>query len=36
LQLLGTDEPFPLHGIVALEWGDAGETWKEIWRLTAE
>jgi phosphohistidine phosphatase len=36
LQLLGTDEPFPLHGIVALECGDAGETWKEIWRLTAE
>ena len=24
---------FPLHGMVALETDDAGETWKELWRL---
>ena len=24
---------FPQHGIVALESSDAGETWKEIWKL---
>lgn len=24
---------FPLHGIVAVETGDGGETWKESWRL---
>jgi phosphohistidine phosphatase len=24
---------FPLHGVVALESDDAGETWKEMWRL---
>ncbi len=25
--------PFPLHGVVALESDDEGETWKETWRL---
>jgi phosphohistidine phosphatase len=24
---------FPLHGAVALETGDRGETWKELWRI---
>jgi phosphohistidine phosphatase len=28
-------EGFPPHGIVALETGDEGETWKEAWRLMA-
>jgi phosphohistidine phosphatase len=36
LQLLVANEPFPLHGIVALERDDAGNAWKEIWRLAAE
>ena len=35
LHLLVENAPFPLHGMVALEYDDAGETWKEIWRLTA-
>jgi phosphohistidine phosphatase len=26
---------FPPHGIVALASDDAGETWRELWRLTA-
>jgi phosphohistidine phosphatase len=26
-------EPFPMNGVVALESVDAGETWKELWRL---
>jgi phosphohistidine phosphatase len=25
---------FPLHGIVALETSDDGETWRELWRLS--
>jgi len=34
LRLLVTDaHSFPLHGIVALETDDDGETWKELWRL---
>lgn len=34
LRLLVADAPsFPLHGIVALETDDDGETWKELWRL---
>ena len=24
---------FPLHGVVALESTDEGETWKELWRV---
>lgn len=27
-------EPFPQHGVVALETADEGETWREVWRLT--
>ena len=27
----GTD--FPLHGVVALETHDDGETWREVWRI---
>lgn len=27
---------FPLHGVVALVSDDAGETWKEMWRLGPE
>jgi phosphohistidine phosphatase len=27
------ERPFPLHGAVALETSDAGETWVERWRL---
>jgi phosphohistidine phosphatase len=26
-------DTFPLHGVVALETSDEGETWKEVWRL---
>ena len=34
LRLLVADAPsFPLHGIVALETDDDGETWTELWRL---
>jgi phosphohistidine phosphatase len=29
-------DTFPLHGVVALETLDEGETWKEIWRLSIE
>ena len=37
LRLLVPDVPsFPLHGIVALETADEGETWKELWRLDIE
>lgn len=25
---------FPLHGVVALQTDDEGETWRELWRLT--
>jgi phosphohistidine phosphatase len=25
---------FPLHGVVALETDDDGETWREMWRIT--
>ena len=32
-QLITRAEPFPQHGIVALESLDEGETWKELWRL---
>jgi phosphohistidine phosphatase len=35
--LLGASEPsavsFPKHGVVALESGDEGKTWRELWRL---
>ena len=31
--LTGRPQDFPLHGVVALETGDDGETWKESWRL---
>lgn len=35
LRLLDADAAvFPLHGIVALETADEGETWRELWRLT--
>jgi phosphohistidine phosphatase len=27
---------FPLHGVVALQTADDGETWTELWRLSAE
>jgi len=27
---------FPQHGVVALETVDEGETWTEVWRLTAD
>jgi phosphohistidine phosphatase len=30
----GAAAPFPLHGMVALETGDDGESWVEQWRLT--
>ena len=34
LRLLVPDAPScPLHGIVAVETNDEGETWKELWRL---
>jgi phosphohistidine phosphatase len=35
LGLLTSNEDFPLHGIVALESIDDGETWKELWRIEA-
>jgi phosphohistidine phosphatase len=28
-----TPPSFPQHGIVALETGNEGETWKEVWRI---
>jgi phosphohistidine phosphatase len=27
--------PFPQNGVVALETDDAGETWRELWRLSS-
>ena len=30
------DAPFPLHGVVALETTDDGDTWRELWRLPTE
>jgi phosphohistidine phosphatase len=30
---IGSGSAFPQHGIVAVDSQDAGETWKEIWRL---
>jgi phosphohistidine phosphatase len=33
LLLGGEPRTFPLHGVVALESDDEGETWKEIWRI---
>jgi phosphohistidine phosphatase len=30
----GTAGDFPLHGVVALASDDAGETWKEEWRIS--
>jgi phosphohistidine phosphatase len=36
--LVGADEgsvTFPLHGVVALETGDGGITWTEVWRIGA-
>jgi len=38
LLLTGADEAlasFPLHGVVALETADGGETWREAWRIRA-
>ncbi len=35
LALLIDHSNFPLHGVVALESGDDGATWKELWRLEA-
>jgi phosphohistidine phosphatase len=29
----GSTDSFPLHGVVALETGDDGETWRELWRI---
>jgi phosphohistidine phosphatase len=29
----GTEVAFPLHGVIALTSDDAGETWREEWRL---
>jgi len=26
-------DPFPLHGVVALESEDGGQTWSEMWRI---
>jgi phosphohistidine phosphatase len=31
--LVGSPEDFPLHGAVALQSDDGGETWREIWRV---
>jgi phosphohistidine phosphatase len=31
--LIGDADPFPQHGVVALETNDEGETWTEVWRL---
>jgi phosphohistidine phosphatase len=34
--LVGAEEgsvTFPLHGVVALETGDGGATWTEVWRI---
>ena len=31
--LTGRASEFPLHGVVALESDDAGNVWKELWRL---
>jgi phosphohistidine phosphatase len=31
----GSAREFPLHGVVALETEDDGESWKELWRLEA-
>jgi len=37
LRLLIPGAPsFPLHGIVALQSDDDGQTWRELWRLDAE
>jgi phosphohistidine phosphatase SixA len=33
LLLAGAPATLPLHGVVALESDDKGETWKEIWRI---
>jgi phosphohistidine phosphatase len=34
LRLLDADAAaFPLHGVVALETSDEGQTWRELWRL---
>jgi phosphohistidine phosphatase len=30
--LSGAREPFPTHGLVALESADAGVTWTEVWK----
>jgi phosphohistidine phosphatase len=30
----GGDAPFPPHGVVALDSSDAGELWRESWRLS--
>ena len=32
--LIRDANPFPQHGVVALETNDEGETWVEVWRLT--
>jgi phosphohistidine phosphatase len=31
----GEPAPFPQHGVVALTTEDAGETWRELWRLSS-
>jgi phosphohistidine phosphatase len=30
----GVESDFPLHGVVALATDDAGETWREVWRIS--
>ena len=34
--LRNTEASFPQHGVVALESGDAGETWAEVWRFSPD
>ena len=35
LLLAEEPQPFPQHGIVALQTDDDGETWNEMWRIGA-
>jgi phosphohistidine phosphatase len=37
-EMLGVPDgaSFPPHGIVAMSSSDAGETWKELWRISAD
>ena len=32
----GEPAPFPQNGVVALETEDAGETWRELWRMSPD